>query len=57
VAEALAKTRPSPIEFVGVQDTFGESGEPGELAEKYGIGAAGIAEAARRAVARKGVTR
>lgn len=57
VAEALARTRPSPIEFVGVGDTFGESGEPGELAEKYGIGAAGIAEAARRAVARKGDTR
>lgn len=54
VAEALAATHPCPIEFVGVRDTFGESGEPEELAEKYGIGASGIAEAARRVVARKG---
>jgi transketolase len=54
VAESLAATHPCPVEFVGVRDTFGESGEPDELAEKYGIGASGIADAARRAVARKG---
>ncbi len=53
VAEALAKTRPAPIEFVGLADRFGESGEPAELAEHCGIDAAHIAAAARLAVARK----
>jgi transketolase len=56
VAEALAKTCPAPIEFVGLQDRFGESGEPQELAEHCGIGAAAIAQAARRVLARKGRT-
>jgi len=53
VAEVLAQTRPCPIEFIGVRDTFGESGEPDELAEKYGLTGPHIAEAARRAIARK----
>ncbi len=53
VAEALAQTRPCPIEFVGVQDQFGQSGEPQELAEHYGLTAPYIAAAARRAIARK----
>ena len=52
VAEALAKTCPAPMEFVGLQDRFGESGEPQELAEHCGIGAASIAQAARRVLAR-----
>ena len=39
VAEALSKTRPAPIEYVGMNDRFGESGEPAELAEHCGIGA------------------
>ena len=54
VAEALARTIPSPIEFVGIQDVFGESGEPDELAAKYGLAGPSIADAARRAIARKG---
>ena len=54
VAEALARTLPSPIEFIGVQDVFGESGEPDELAAKYGLAGPSIAEAARRVIARKG---
>ena len=37
VAEVLVQTRPAPMAFVGVNDVFGESGEPDELAEKYGI--------------------
>ena len=53
VAEALAQTHPCPIEFVGVLDTFGQSGEPEELAEHYGLTGPFIAEAARRAIARK----
>jgi len=53
VAEALARTTPAPIEFVGVRDVFGESGEPDDLAEKYGLAGPAIADAARRAIARK----
>jgi transketolase len=53
VAEALAATRPCPIEFIGVQDVFGASGEPEELAELFGLGPKDIAAAARKAVARK----
>jgi transketolase len=53
VAESLAATMPCPIEFVGVKDVFGASGEPEELAEQFGLTAPHIAEAARRAIARK----
>jgi transketolase len=53
VAEALARTRPAPIEFVGLQNRFGESGEPEELAAHCGIGPAAIADAARRVIIRK----
>jgi transketolase len=54
VAEALAATRPCPIEFIGVKDVFGASGEPEELATLYGLTAPHIAKAAKRAIARKG---
>lgn len=53
VAEFLAAERPVPIEFVGVKDTFGESGEPADILEKYGLTPGAIREAALRAVARR----
>jgi transketolase len=53
VTESLAQSRPVPVEFVGVRDTFGESGEPEELAEKYGLTAPFIVRAAKRAIERK----
>jgi transketolase len=53
VAESLAATHPAPIEFVGVKDVFGASGEPEELAEAFGLTAPHIAQAAKRAIARK----
>jgi len=53
VAEGLAQTRPCPIEFVGVKDVFGASGEPEELAETFGLGAGSIAKAAKKVIARK----
>ncbi|HEY5237611.1 MAG TPA: transketolase C-terminal domain-containing protein [Rhizomicrobium sp.] len=53
VAESLAGTRPCPIEFVGLNDTFGASGEPEELAEYFRISAPFIAQAAKRVIARK----
>jgi transketolase len=53
VAEILAQRFPVPIEFVGVDDRFGQSGDPQELVEYYGMGAGAIADAARRARQRK----
>jgi len=53
VAEAMAATVPCPIEFVGVKDTFGSSGEPEELAYAYEIAAPFIAAAARKVLKRK----
>jgi transketolase len=53
VAEYLAKVRPTPQEFIGVPNAFGESGEPSELIEKFGMGVSHIVAAAHRAVARK----
>lgn len=53
VAEILAQRCPVPMEFVGVQDQFGQSGEPAELIEFYGMGTGAIKAAARRALQRK----
>jgi transketolase len=53
VAEILASHAPTPIEFVGVEDTFGQSGDPAELVEFYGMGVDAIAAAARKAYKRK----
>ncbi|MDZ4225987.1 MAG: transketolase C-terminal domain-containing protein, partial [Patescibacteria group bacterium] len=53
IAEVLAKKAPVPIEFIGVHDSFGQSGEPQELIEHYGMGASHIAAAITRAVKRK----
>ena len=54
VAEILAQRHPVPIEFVGVNDRFGQSGDPVELIEHYGMGTGAIKEAVRRARSRKG---
>jgi transketolase len=53
VAEVLAKYAPTPIEFIGMQDTFGESGAPEELIKKYGMTPKDIVMAAKRAIRRK----
>jgi transketolase len=53
VAEILAARHPAPIEFVGVQDRFGQSGSPQELTEEYGMGVTAIVAAVRRVLARK----
>ncbi|TSC52549.1 MAG: transketolase [Parcubacteria group bacterium LiPW_41] len=52
VAEVLAMNFPVPQEFVGVKDTFGESGTPNELFEKYGLGIKDIKEAVKNVVVR-----
>lgn len=53
VAEALSEALPAPLERVGTRDTFGESGKPDELMEKYGLTAGHIAEAARKSISRR----
>ncbi|MBI3335056.1 MAG: transketolase family protein [Candidatus Portnoybacteria bacterium] len=53
VAEVLAKNYPVPMEFIGVQNQFGQSGAPAELIEYYGMGVSAIKEAVRRVIARK----
>ncbi len=54
VARELALTTPVPAEFVGVDNTYTESGTPDELLDVYGLRASNIVDAAQRAVARKG---
>ncbi len=53
VAQVVAETAPVPMEFVGIHDTYAESGQPEELLEKYGLVAANVADAVRKVVARK----
>lgn len=53
VAEVLAQNYPVPIEFIGIKDTFGQSGTPDELIEHYGIGKNSIKEMVRKVLKRK----
>jgi transketolase len=53
VAECLSLYYPTPIEFVGVNDEFGQSGTPDELIERYGMGEDGIKKAIEKVLKRK----
>ena len=53
VAGVLAAAKPTPVEFINGGDRFGQSGTPAELMKAYGLDAAHLAEAAKRAIARK----
>lgn len=53
VAQALGQHLPTPLEMVGVHDSFGESGTPAQLMAKYGLDAKHIAAAAEKVVSRK----
>ncbi|MBE8719484.1 transketolase family protein [Sphingobacterium pedocola] len=53
VAQVLAQKLPTPQEYVAVDDSFGESGTPAQLMEKYGLNASNIVAAARKAISRK----
>jgi transketolase len=53
VAQVVAELQPCPMEFVGIQDTYAESGTPQELMEKYGLVARDVAAAVRKVLARK----
>lgn len=53
VARVLSLNNPAPQEFVAVNDSFGESGTPAQLMEKYKLNSAAIVEAAERVIKRK----
>ena len=53
IAQVLIKNKLVPQEYVAVNDSFGESGTPAQLMEKYGLTAKDIVAAAKRAIARK----
>jgi len=53
VARTLAENHPTPQEFVATQDTFGESGTPAQLMEKYGLNSAAIINATEKVLKRK----
>ncbi|HEX3934747.1 MAG TPA: transketolase family protein [Puia sp.] len=53
VAQVLARNIPTPIEYVGTHDTFGESGTPEELLKKYHLDSPDIVAAAEKVIARK----
>lgn len=53
VAEIVTQSASVPVERVGIQDTFGESGEPAEILEKYGLTSERVVDAARDVIRRK----
>jgi transketolase len=53
VSLVIAQNCPVPIEFIGVRDTYAESGKPEELFEKYGLTSKNIVQAAERAISHK----
>jgi transketolase len=53
VAQVLARFCPLPLEMVAVNDSFGESGTPAQLLQKYGLGPENITEAVARVLTRK----
>ena len=53
IAEVISRNFPVPQEFVGMPDSFGQSGQPAELIEHYGMGKDAIIKAVRRVLRRK----
>jgi len=53
IAQVVVRHKPMPVEMIAVDDSFGESGKPEQLMEKYGLTAERIAEAAIKVIARK----
>ncbi len=52
IAELLARTAPMPIEFLGMQDRYGQSGEAKELVEFYGLGTSHVIETIKKVIGR-----
>ena len=53
IAQLLCRELPTPLEMVGVNDTFGESGTPRQLMEKYGLTSSDIVKASKKVLTRK----
>ncbi|NTU56406.1 MAG: hypothetical protein HGA79_09175 [Anaerolineales bacterium] len=53
ISEICGREFPVPIEYVGVNDVFGESGSPEIIMEKYGLSAHAIARAVKKSILRK----
>ena len=53
VCQVLSRNMPSPVEMIGVNNSFGESGVPAQLMEKYGLDAKSIVAAVQKAIGRK----
>ena len=53
IAQLLARKMPSPIEYVAVNDSFGESGSPIDLLNKYGLGSSDVEKAVHKVLKRK----
>ncbi|MEP7168808.1 MAG: transketolase C-terminal domain-containing protein, partial [Bacteroidota bacterium] len=53
ICEVLSKNYPVPVELIGVNDTFGESGTPDQLLEKYGLSSSNIVAAVEKVMTRK----
>jgi len=53
IAQVAAKNLPIPIEYIGTNDTFGESGTPAQLLTKYGLDASFIVDAVEKVIKRK----
>ncbi len=53
VAQVLARFRPTPLEMVAVNDSFGESGTPAQLLKKYGLAPENIVQAVQQVLKRK----
>ncbi|PKP24486.1 MAG: transketolase [Bacteroidetes bacterium HGW-Bacteroidetes-2] len=53
ISRVLAENHPTPQELVATQDTFGESGTPAQLMEKYGLNAEAIVKAVKKVIGRK----
>ncbi|MEM1219141.1 MAG: transketolase C-terminal domain-containing protein [Bacteroidota bacterium] len=53
ISQVLVQEHPAPMEFVAVQDSFGESGKPTQLLDKYGLGVENIIAQAKKVMARK----
>lgn len=53
VSEVIVSEKPVPVELIGVRDTFGESGTPNDLLQKYGLTTEKMVEAAKKAISKK----
>ena len=53
ISRVLSKNLPLPQEFIATKDTFGESGTPAQLMEKYGLNASSIVDKAKKVMSRK----